>query len=93
MNIQQDDSPVTHVMRCLRKHCDGEYLDRETLLSDLHLGSLDLIESLFELENIYGKTLSNAELAALLTIGDLAKAFYTSPTEQTEESDDCRKHR
>lgn len=75
------EEPVTHVMQCIRERCDEQNLDRDTVLSDLNLDSLDLIESLFELENYYGKTLSNAELAALAKVDDLVKAF-SSPSVQ-----------
>lgn len=77
MSVRLDECRLTSIMQCLRDHCDGATFDRETALSDLNLDSLDLIESLFELENIYGKTLSNAELASLVTVEDLVKAFAT----------------
>lgn len=72
---------VTDVMQCLHTHCDGRTLELETDLSELDLDSLELMESLFELENLYGKTLSNAELAALTTVEDIVKVF-ASPTTQ-----------
>lgn len=75
MSFRLGEYPTTCVMRCLSKHCGETTLDRRTLLKELKLDSLDLIESLFELEQHYGKTLSNAELAALVTVGDLIKAF------------------
>tara|TARA_B110000858_G_scaffold196515_1_gene255518 strand:+ start:24978 stop:25187 length:210 start_codon:yes stop_codon:yes gene_type:complete len=62
-------------MQCLRAHCDGRTFELETALSELDLDSLELMESLFELENLYGKTLSNAEIAALTTVEDIVKAF------------------
>ena len=76
-----NEESVTHVMRCIRKNCSGEILDRESLLSELKLDSLDLIESLFELENHYGKTLSNVELASLITVEDLVRVFCSSSTQ------------
>jgi len=60
------------------QHCDGVAFDRKTALSELNLNSLDLIEGLFELENCYGKVLSNAELASLVTVEDLIKVFCSS---------------
>lgn len=50
-------------------------LDRSTPLSVLVSDSLDLIEGLFELEQRFGKTLSNAELRSLETLGDLIAVF------------------
>lgn len=82
MSSRVDEYPATNVMQCLREHCDGAIFDQKTALSDLNLDSLDLIESLFELENCYEKTLSNAELASLATVEDLVKAFC-SPTIQS----------
>jgi len=82
MSFRLDKHPDTSVMQCLRKRCDGATFDRKTALSELNLDSLDLIESLFELENCYGKTLSNAELASLATVEDLVKVFC-SPTIQS----------
>lgn len=79
MSFRLDEYPDASVMQCLRKHCDGLSLDRKTVLRELDLDSLDLLESLFELENSYGKTLSNAELASLVTVEDLVKIFC-SPT-------------
>ena len=78
MNFRIDEHLVTSVRQCLREHCDGAIFDRETILSELNLDSLDLLESLFELENHYGKTLSNAELASLATVKDLVKVFASS---------------
>ncbi|PCI75080.1 MAG: hypothetical protein COB20_13640 [SAR86 cluster bacterium] len=78
MSFLLNEQPATYVMQCLRRHCDGATVDRKTALSELNLDSLDLIESLFELENCYGKTLSNAELASLATVEDLVKAFCSS---------------
>jgi acyl carrier protein len=75
MRFRLDDYSSTSVMQCLGKHCEVATLDRKTVLSELDLDSLDLIESLFELENCYGKTLSNAELASLETVEDLVKIF------------------
>jgi len=82
MSFRSDEYLDTSVMQCLSKHCDGVSFDRKTALSELDLDSLDLIESLFELENYYGKTLSNAELASLATVEDLVKVFC-SPTIQS----------
>lgn len=79
MSFPLDKYSDVGVMQCLRKHCDGANIDRKTALSELNLNSLDLIESLFELENRYGKTLSNAELASLATVEDLV-AVFCSPT-------------
>ncbi|MFT7470328.1 MAG: acyl carrier protein [Kiritimatiellia bacterium] len=79
MIFRLDEYPEESVMQCLGKYCDGLSFDRKTELSELNLDSLDVIESLFELENCYGKTLSNAELASLVTVEDLVKAF-SSPT-------------
>lgn len=81
MNTRVTEEPVTHIMQCLREHYAGDNLARESLLSDLNLDSLDLIEGLFELENCYGKTLSNTEIAALATVDDLVMAF-SSPSVQ-----------
>ncbi len=78
MSFRLDKHPDTGVMQCLRKHCDGVAFDRKTALSELNLNSLDLIEGLFELENCYGKVLSNAELASLVTVEDLIKVFCSS---------------
>ncbi|MBL4572774.1 MAG: acyl carrier protein [Gammaproteobacteria bacterium] len=78
MNFQANEYPATCVMQCLAKHCDGEIFDQKIALSELNLDSLDLMESLFELENHYGKTLSNAELASLVTVEDVVKAFCSS---------------
>ena len=78
MNFRMDEYLVASVMQCLREHCDGAIFDRETTLSELNLDSLDLLESLFELETHYGKTLSNAELASLVTVEDLVKVFASS---------------
>ena len=78
MNFRIDEHLVTSVRQCLREHCDGAIFDRETILSELNLDSLDLLESLFELETHYGKTLSNAELASLATVKDLVKVFASS---------------
>jgi acyl carrier protein len=77
MNFREGDYKDRNVMQCLRQYCEGVKLDRKTVLSELNLDSLDLIEGLFELENYYGKTLSNTELASLTTVGDLEKAFCT----------------
>lgn len=75
MSIRLGEYPTTCVMRCLSKHGGETIFDQKTPLRELNLDSLDLIESLFELEQHYGKTLSNAELMALATVGDLIKAF------------------
>ena len=82
MSLRLNEYPASCVMQCLRKHCDGAIFDGKTALSELNLDSLDLIESFFELENCYGKTLSNAELESLATVDDLVKAFC-SPTIQS----------
>ncbi|MBL4582041.1 MAG: acyl carrier protein [Gammaproteobacteria bacterium] len=81
MSFEADKYPETCVMKCLAKHCDGKILDQKTALSELNLDSLDLMESLFELENYYGKTLSNAELASLATVEDVVKTFCSSTTQ------------
>jgi len=75
MSIRPTEDPVSGIVQCLGKHCDGLTFDRETCLSELNLDSLDLIESLFELENTYGITLTNSELASLVTVEDLVKVF------------------
>lgn len=76
-----------NVMQCLSKYCGGEVLSRGLALNELRLDSLDLIESLFELENYYGKSLSNAELASLVTVGDLVSAFEPAQDKSRRETD------
>ena len=75
MGFRLDEYSATSVMQCLGKHCNGAIFDRRTALSELNLDSLDLMESLFELENCYEKTLSDAELASLETVEDVVKLF------------------
>ncbi len=75
MSARVDEGPVTQLIQSLCKYNDGDNFSREMPLSDLNLDSLDLIESLFELENFYEKTLSHTELASLVTVEDLAKVF------------------
>lgn len=75
MGFHLDNYPNTYVMQSLGKHCSETIFDQGMSLKELNLDSLDLIESLFELEQHYGKTLSNAELASLATVGDLIKIF------------------
>ena len=82
MSFWQYEYPSTKVMQCLHKYGDEAIFDRKTALSELNLDSLDLIESLFELENHFGKTLSNEELASLATVEDIIKVFC-SPTAQS----------
>ena len=80
MSFRLNECTDANVMQSLRKHCNGLSFDRNTVLSEFNLDSLDLIESLFELENCYGKTLSNAELASLVTVEDLVNVFCSSTT-------------
>jgi len=77
MDISTDDNSDSFVFLCLSKRCGGHTPDRNTPLKDLDLNSLDLIEGIYELENHYGETLSNAELAKLNTVADLVRAFGT----------------
>lgn len=78
MSLQVDANRASYILHCLSVNFEGVPLNAKTALSELNLDSLELIESLFELENHYGKTLSNAELASLTTVGDLARAFDLS---------------
>jgi len=82
MDSISNDRTGSYVFMCLRKHCRGTVPDANTSLSELNLDSLDLIEGIYELENHYGTTLSNAELAKLTTVADLLGAFST-PTKQS----------
>lgn len=79
--FREDKQLVKDIMQCLCRQCDSRHFGLETALSELDLDSLKLMESLFELENLYGKALSNSELAALKTVEDIVKAF-SSPTTQ-----------
>jgi acyl carrier protein len=47
----------------------------ETVLSDLGLDSLDLIEAGLELEALLGRDLPEASLRDVRTVGDLAQCF------------------
>lgn len=76
------------VWKCLRKHCDVQIGDESTLLSELHLDSLELIECLFELEQECGIALNNAELASLITVEDLLEVFTSIKHAASAESDD-----
>lgn len=78
MNLSRRNNVGANIRRCLRRHCNLQIGDESRLLSDLRLDSLELIECVFELEQECGKTLNNAELAALLTVEDLLQAFSLS---------------
>jgi acyl carrier protein len=82
MNSQYREEPDSRVIAYLHKYCATTTVGASTLLCELQLDSLDLIECLFELEQYYGKTLSNAEVASLATIEDLIEAFGTMNIEK-----------
>jgi len=75
MKYHSSDSPHASVNRCLQKYYGEEIPPSSTLISELCLDSLDLIETLFELEQIHDKTLTNFEIASLCTIEDLVRLF------------------
>ncbi len=65
----------------LRGQFRGSLPDEATLLSELDLESLELIEILFELEQRSGRILTNAEYAALSSVGELMGCFGISMCE------------
>lgn len=75
MKNHNSDSSHASVNRCLQKYYREEIPPSSTPISELHLDSLDLIETLFELEQIHDKTLTNFEIASLCTIEDLVRLF------------------
>ncbi len=79
MQIIEHHSIAATVVRVLANYSITDLSDRSKPLSELDLGSLDLIEAIFELEQIYDKSLSNIELQSLSTIEDLILAFDDSP--------------
>ncbi len=77
------DSASFHVSHHLQRHFRDRIPDSTTSLSELYPDSLELIESLFELEQQTGKTLSNLELKSLKTLGDLIR-FFSAPAKRQE---------
>ena len=75
MKNHSSDSSHASVNRCLQKYYGEEIPPSSTLISELCLDSLDLIETLFELEQIHDKSLTNFEIASLCTIEDLVRLF------------------
>ena len=76
------NSSRASVVRCLQKYYREDIPHSSTPISELRLDSLDLIEALFELEQIHDRTLSNLEIASLSTIEDLVRVFATPMGDQ-----------
>ena len=83
INTGIDEAATVDVQGFLSMRFQGELPDEATALNDLHLDSLDLVETLFELEQHTGRTLSNLELSSLSTLGDLIR-FFSPPARQGE---------
>jgi len=81
LNTDIDEAATVDVQGFLSERFHGELPARTAELSDLHLDSLDLVETLFELEQHTGRTLSNLELSSLSTLGDLIQ-FFSTPAQK-----------
>jgi acyl carrier protein len=75
MNNQKGEVTTPSALERIRDYSQNVATDNSTPLADLGLDSLELIEAVFELEQQQGRSLSNAELAALITVDDFARLF------------------
>ena len=73
MNNQKGEVTTPSALERIRDYSQNVATDNSTPLADLGLDSLELIEAVFELEQQQGRSLSNAELAALITVDDFAR--------------------
>jgi acyl carrier protein len=63
------------IRKALGQEADGMALNPATAIGALGLGSLQLIEIIYEIESKYGLTADEQLLAELVTVGDLLGVF------------------
>ncbi len=69
-----EDTVLAILQSYLPEHSQRTTLNRHSKLDDVALDSLDLIESVFELEQAFDVILDSATLEALQTVADLIDA-------------------
>lgn len=81
IHVVIDESATDEVYRFLTKRFENDLPKNSTPLNDLQVDSLELVETLFELEQHTGKIISNYELGCLITLGDLIQ-FFSEPAKK-----------
>ena len=77
---QSSDPLVGELVLLLRRivYAPEGSITPETLLTELGMDSLDLVEAGLELESLIGQDLPEDALAEARTVGDLARCFGTA---------------
>jgi acyl carrier protein len=79
VDSQSSDPLVGELVLLLRRivYAPEGSITPQTLLTDLGMDSLDLVEAGLELESLIGRDLPEYALAEARTVGDLARCFGT----------------
>lgn len=78
--VHDDQLFLESTLGRLLKKSGADFLDTSLPLVDFDIDSLDIVESIFELEQLYGKSLTSVEIQSITTIDDLLRILKGNDT-------------